>query len=329
MSVNGKKVQSGFTLIELLVVIAIIAILAAILFPVFAKAQEKARQTSCLSNEKQIGMGLMMYAQDYNGTFPQCYYYVNDTDGTAGYNHWSGLINSYVKSKGVWVCPSSINNGFAPANFSTATKNEGDGFPAGQVPLADGVIDNQATRISYIANEAILPRLKVSQGAPADTTGLTQNLMTVKLNSIDSPSNTIMIAEMTDVHARLYTASGMTVTAIKSHRPTSPFTNDQANPGEYNQEKGPWSFTINGQANVVPAISSAQADAACAAAVTAGKSDGLPHITYCKYDAHDGGANYIYCDGHAKWRRLSDTLSGHEWGEKVYSVVSQPTVLYQ
>ena len=63
--------RSGFTLIELLVVIAIIAILAAILFPVFAQAREKARQTSCLSNSKQLGLGLLMYVQDYDETWPR------------------------------------------------------------------------------------------------------------------------------------------------------------------------------------------------------------------------------------------------------------------
>ena len=63
--------RRGFTLIELLVVIAIIAILAAILFPVFARAREKARQTSCLSNVKELALALLMYSQDYDETIPQ------------------------------------------------------------------------------------------------------------------------------------------------------------------------------------------------------------------------------------------------------------------
>src|SRR4028118_1046515 len=67
---SRRSHSTGFTLIELLVVIAIIAILAAILFPVFAQAREKARQTSCLSNTKQIGLAALMYASDYDGTFP-------------------------------------------------------------------------------------------------------------------------------------------------------------------------------------------------------------------------------------------------------------------
>src|SRR5437879_2648731 len=73
--VSPTKRSRGFTLIELLVVIAIIAILAAILFPVFAQAREKARQTSCLSNAKQMGLAVMMYVQDYDETFPPAYYY--------------------------------------------------------------------------------------------------------------------------------------------------------------------------------------------------------------------------------------------------------------
>ncbi len=72
--------RRGFTLIELLVVIAIIAILAAILFPVFARAREKARQASCLSNLKQLGLAMLMYVQDYDGVFP----YIHDTNATDG-----------------------------------------------------------------------------------------------------------------------------------------------------------------------------------------------------------------------------------------------------
>jgi len=93
--------HSGFTLIELLVVIAIIAILAAILFPVFAKVREKARQTSCLSNEKQLGLGFLQYTQDYDEKWP-CGTYTNTYYLPMG---WAGQIYSYVKSKGVYKCP--------------------------------------------------------------------------------------------------------------------------------------------------------------------------------------------------------------------------------
>jgi prepilin-type N-terminal cleavage/methylation domain-containing protein/prepilin-type processing-associated H-X9-DG protein len=93
----------GFTLIELLVVIAIIAILAAILFPVFARAREKARQTSCLSNLKQIGLGALMYVQDYDETFLM---HVVATGSTPTWVYWPETLQPYLKNVQLLRCPS-------------------------------------------------------------------------------------------------------------------------------------------------------------------------------------------------------------------------------
>jgi prepilin-type N-terminal cleavage/methylation domain-containing protein/prepilin-type processing-associated H-X9-DG protein len=98
---NGMT-RKGFTLIELLVVIAIIAILAAILFPVFARAREKARQSSCLSNIKQVNLAILQYAQDYDEFLP---HYRNFRIG----RYWYHIIEPYLKNSQVLRCPSHAN----------------------------------------------------------------------------------------------------------------------------------------------------------------------------------------------------------------------------
>jgi len=110
---EGKKVhkqlgatpRGGFTLIELLVVIAIIAILAAILFPVFARAREKARQSSCLSNIKQIGLAFQQYVQDYDQRWPIMYWDGSQWQPQAS-GYWGGEISPYIKNSQVFLCPS-------------------------------------------------------------------------------------------------------------------------------------------------------------------------------------------------------------------------------
>jgi prepilin-type N-terminal cleavage/methylation domain-containing protein len=107
--------RRGFTLIELLVVIAIIAILAAILFPVFAQARERARQISCLSNSRQLATANFMYTQDYDETLlPSTNYGVDPADPL---RIWPGMILPYVKNEGVFVCPSGINAAY-PKDWS-------------------------------------------------------------------------------------------------------------------------------------------------------------------------------------------------------------------
>lgn len=122
VSSNGatQRKRQGFTLIELLVVIAIIAILAAILFPVFAKAREKARQSSCASNTKQVSLGLIQYLQDYDQKYPPAVG-IATVSGTAYEANWGvdydttpaassvvvpSLTSSYVKNRGIFTCPS-------------------------------------------------------------------------------------------------------------------------------------------------------------------------------------------------------------------------------
>jgi len=103
--------KRGFTLIELLVVIAIIAILAAILFPVFARAREKARQTSCLSNVKQISLGIIMYMQDYDERFPMLYWTASPRHGLAQ------VVQPYIKNADVYNCPSSDAEATMPLSY--------------------------------------------------------------------------------------------------------------------------------------------------------------------------------------------------------------------
>ncbi len=113
----NRTARRGFTLIELLVVIAIIALLAAILFPVFAKAREKARQTTCLSNMKQMALAAYQYAQDFDEKYS---YGVNNAGKGAG---WAGQFYVYVKSPAVFRCPDDQNTRDIPGTIVSYCMN--------------------------------------------------------------------------------------------------------------------------------------------------------------------------------------------------------------
>ncbi len=163
--------RQGFTLIELLVVIAIIAILAAILFPVFARAREKARQTSCLSNLKQIGLAAQMYAQDYderlsrsatvcwgNPILEKVPFYV--------------LLNPYTKNWKIWTCPS----GYGPNCHNDSANHSG----------VNPIIDDPTIR----ALTGVPTDLGVNYMPPED-----MNVNGYKLARFQYPSSTVMYAD--------------------------------------------------------------------------------------------------------------------------------------
>jgi prepilin-type N-terminal cleavage/methylation domain-containing protein/prepilin-type processing-associated H-X9-DG protein len=148
---SGRTSSAAFTLIELLVVIAIIAILAAILFPVFAQAREKARQTACLSNLKQVGMGLMMYAQDYDETLPVYDDNVFDFANPAVYTvrpNFFGSAIPYIKNNQVFGCPSAPDIEAA-------------------VPNSTNQAVTPYSRSSYVGNAVIIGRTLAAIPEPA------------------------------------------------------------------------------------------------------------------------------------------------------------------
>jgi len=182
-----KKITNAFTLIELLVVIAIIAILAAILFPVFATAREKARQTSCASNLKQLGLGFVQYCQDYDENLP----YGTNNHLTAPGNYreqgWAGSIYPYVKSTGVFACADDTTS--PDVTPASATSAQGCAVAA-NVPW---------NVVSYSMNMAFLFGA-LSMGSASITNPVGALLSQAQWTS---PSRTVLLMEVSGCEAQL------------------------------------------------------------------------------------------------------------------------------
>ena len=308
------KNNRGFTLIELLVVIAIIAILAAILFPVFAQARDKARSASCLSNEKQIGLGLMMYTQDYDDTYPTAYMYKNNTATTnggsaGGYIHFSAMVQPYIKSDKIWVCPSDKLGGLGPDNPPCA--NWLDTTTLG--------CEAQVPRLSYIPNSAVLPRKRGPQDAPN----------VVPMAAIDAPADVIAIAEAThNLNCIFLGSTGQqnTERRNKSHRPVNAMMRT-ATGGQWAGQSvadatGPI-FAITKAAAEGPEGWGGPSDSSLVtnpAGCRASAADGGLHIRFMEPGRHTGGANYVFADGHAKFHKFESTINPNNflWGKTYY-----------
>ena len=152
--------NSGFTLIELLVVIAIIAILASMLFPAFSTARESARKTVCISNLKQIGLGIMQYTQDYDEMYPSGYpFFISGQPGQTPDQYLSIVVNPYIKSQQVWACPSWKGKysgaylGAGNYSFVTEPANNIIGVPGTPTPL------RTASSLAGVSEATLYPML--------------------------------------------------------------------------------------------------------------------------------------------------------------------------
>ena len=254
MNLNYRRSTKGFTLIELLVVIAIIAILAAILFPVFAQAREKARQISCLSNEKQLGLGVMQYTQDYDEKFPVGYNLgLSGTPCT-----WAGQVYPYIKSTKVFLCPD-------------------DPQPLDVVSYAIN---------SYTANPGPTPQ------SPNESASLSE---------FNAPSSTVLFCEVSNS----YLAPG----AIDWYPYDSQDlvdNNDWSTPSTNGADIWGWS------SNPAPGEAPWKGVTLATGLLNGEDSSYIPSKVEAVKGRHNGGSNFVLCDGHAKFYQGSAVSPG--WG---------------
>ena len=192
--------RRGFTLIELLVVIAIIAILAAILFPVFSRAREKARATACMSNMKQVALAAQMYTQDYDECFPMSIY----TNGTAVYTFYHALM-PYMKNNQILVCPSDQNRitvaglqGILPIPLAPGL-GQSVGYNGNYAVFEDGPANALTGSDDAVVSVAELPR-------PSETFLMGDGEIELSPNLFNSPvvaaHNEMFNAAFADGHAK-------------------------------------------------------------------------------------------------------------------------------
>ncbi|MDR3709258.1 MAG: DUF1559 domain-containing protein [Capsulimonadaceae bacterium] len=289
--------MKGFTLIELLVVIAIIAILAAILFPVFATAREKARQTSCASNMKQLGLAFVQYGQDYDEVLP----FGTDTSGGAPNGSaigWSPQIYSYVKSVGVYACPD-------------------DQFNAG--------LWETATNGCSAANAAKMYAVSYSYNMNITNNGSTG--VQANLSKFSAPAMTILLVEITGCAANPTVQPGhnadnspcggnMFSTGNNGYRifDTTGYGDNafvQFATGNLGIGQGlaePYTTAWNGCTTPPAGFSSCT---------------GAPQTP--AQARHSGGANFVMCDGHVKWMMGASVSAGWQASTQTSAQTTTPT----
>jgi len=272
--------RRGFTLIELLVVIAIIAILAAILFPVFAQAREKARGISCLSNNKQVGLAFMQYVQDYDETFPPSRIALSPNDSGTRTTPWTVQIYPYMKNIQIVECPSDTTAIPNPNANSWASW-----CPAGVLTNVNGTLRDLHDRSMNVVAGPLesLPNGPAPGGIMSSNWGATQA-------DVERPAGMIMAFERYDSQTFCYP------TAVHL-RNCNDFLSDVngSNAGPCPDPGG-----VHYLNSIVPGlrVQVASADALI-------RSTGKPSLDEAY---HMGGQNCVFADGHGKWKKYKQTF---------------------
>lgn len=181
---RGHASKKAFTLIELLVVIAIIALLAAILFPVFGRARESAKRASCLSNQKQLGLATMQYTQDYDETYPSVYWNSSTGAWVPTTNYFYAAIYPYVKSTQVYICPSRDNT--TGATFVMNSTPYRTTYVTNYFMVnADGFNSAKPIKLSMLPNASML----IGQAETRTTAGMMNDGFSHVWNEADTSAN--------------------------------------------------------------------------------------------------------------------------------------------
>ena len=316
VEVTRPIMKRAFTLIELLVVIAIIAILAAILFPVFAQAKFAAKKSSGLSNNKQLNTAMQIYLSDNDDTYCPAYVYGDPNSGGSlddtGILNWSGSIQPYVKNAQIFVSPFDPIGGQPPTNFKQG--NAGCGVPGNATPGNPNIQDNQACRLSYTVNEQLFPRPRGGVGGVARGQG--QNVVSATI--LEKPADTITITEFTE-YLNAVSGGGPGGVRFKAHRPTAGIALDRNGTVPYD--------TSNTNNRPIYALSGRAADILFDKQPTIPYGDGSnPHIVYMNSGRKSNGVTFSFADGHAKNLKVSQTLSceNFKWGTAAYNQLNEP-----
>ena len=320
--------RKAFTLIELLVVIAIIAILAAILFPVFAQAKLAAKKTADLSNTKQIGTGLQLYLADNDDVFMPSNHRENNSAGNEV--HWSWMLLPYLKSEQLFVSPVDSIGGWAPGCANRTKNNRGFGEPSMQSAVdgcaaqgyAPGVYTLQVGRISYVANQSIIGRKRTD----ADTSNV------VNATAVDGVSQTILVAPATEKQYCMQTSAGG---EFRTYRPA--FGIGRSGQRDLSGSSLPLAADLPLEALTVSGNNANQLGKYVGKGTVGGifscelrtTNGGAVHtLRYTNGGRFTDGNNYVMCDSSAKYKNTMSTFNPKQfmWGKAAYSLGGLPVV---